>query len=147
MPKLSKDQDVEVKLDTGAAGLHAAIPEELRRALFERPGTSIFGVVQLRATSYTGHAEGEDKDAVVKLRVTLAEVAVDDRQAKQVAEIMRAMMRRRKVEGTLDGESGLADQDVEIAVAEALATMPTEDDFEAYQMRERGRRGRVEQFG
>ncbi|WP_245685890.1 hypothetical protein [Streptomyces niveus] len=136
-----------MKLDSGAAGLHAAIPEALRRALFERPGTSIFGVVQLRATSYTGHAEGEDKDAVVKLRVTLAEVAVDDRQAKQVAEIMRAMMRRRKVEGTLDGESGLADQDVEIAVAEALATMPTEDDYEAHQMRERSRRGRVEQHG
>ncbi|EFE74542.1 hypothetical protein K7395_24880 [Streptomyces filamentosus] len=149
MPKLPKDQDVEVKLDSGAVGLHAAIPEELRRALFERPGSSIFGVVQLRATSYTGHADGEDKDAVVKLRITLAEVALDDPQTKQVAEIMRAMMRRRKVEGTLDAESGLADRDVELAVADALASMPTEDDYEAHQMRERQRldRGRVEQRG
>ncbi|MFJ8755644.1 hypothetical protein [Streptomyces cyaneofuscatus] len=149
MPKLPKDQDVEVKLDSGAVGLHAAIPEGLRRALFERPGTSIFGVVQLRATSYTGHADGEDKDAVVKLRITLAEVALDDPQTKQVAEIMRAMMRRRKIEGTLDAESGLADRDVELAVADALASMPTEDDYEAHQMRERQRldRGRVEQHG
>ncbi|MFI5809284.1 hypothetical protein [Streptomyces sp. NPDC051561] len=146
MPKLSREQDVEVKLDGGAAGLHAAIPEELRRGLFERPGASIFAVVQLRATSYTGHAEGEDKDATVKLRITLAEVGSDDRQSKYLAEIMRAMMRRRKVEGTLDAESGLADHDVEIAVAEALATMPTEAEYAAHTAQQR-RGSRVEHVG
>ncbi|WP_329032220.1 hypothetical protein OIE71_04575 [Streptomyces sp. NBC_01725] len=146
MPKLAQDQDVEIKVDSGSAWLHAAIPEPMRRALFERPGTSIFSVVQLRAVNYTGHAEGEDKDATVKLRITLAEVALDDQQAAYLAEIMRAMMRRRKVEGTLDAESGLADHDVEAAVSEALATMPTEAEYEAHKASTR-RGDRVEQYG
>ncbi|GGX02154.1 hypothetical protein [Streptomyces chryseus] len=147
MPKLSKGQDVEVKIDGASVGLHAAVPQDLRRALFESPGASILAIVQFRATSYTGHADDEDKDPTVKVRATLAEVAVDNRQTQQLTEIMRAMMRRRKIEGTLDAESGLADQDVEITVAQALATMPTEDDYEAHEMRERSRRGRAEQHG
>lgn len=145
MPKLAKDDDVEIKVDSGSAWLHAAIPEEMRRGLFERPGTSIFAVVQLRATSYTGHAEGEDKDAIVKLRITLAEVATDDIQTRHLTELMRAMMRRRKVEGTFD-EAGLADHDVNAVVEEALASHPTEIQYQAH--KDRTRRGsRVEQHG
>jgi len=142
MPKLAKDDDVEVKLDSGAAMLHAAVPDELRRALFERPGTSVFAIVQLRSTSYTGHAEGEDKDATVKLRITLAEVALDDRQAAQVAEVMRAMMRKRKMDQTLD-ELGPGAHDADAAVSAALASHPTESEFEAHKARQR-RSSRVE---
>jgi hypothetical protein len=144
MPRLGKHDPVEIKLDSGAAMVHAAIPPEMRRGLFERPGDSIFAVVQLTSTSYTGHADGEEKDAQVKVRITLCEVALDNKRAEQIAELMRALMRYRKTEGTFDGENGIAEADVEIAVADALRTLPTEAEYEAYQ--ERKRRGsRIEQ--
>jgi len=146
MPKIGKHDAVEVKLDSASAFIHAAIPEEMRRALWERPGTSVFAVVQLTSTSYTGHADGEEKDAQVKVRVTLCEAALDDRRAAQLAEVMRSLHRLRQIEGTLDGQDGLADRDVEIAVSEALATMPTEAEYEAWRERRRASaRDRVEQ--
>lgn len=147
MPKIGKHDAVEVKLDSASAFVHAAIPDAMRRALWERPGTSVFAVVQLTSTSYTGHADGEEKDAQVKVRVTLCEAALDDRRAAQLAEVMRSLHRLRQIEGTLDGQDGLADRDVEIAVSEALATMPTEAEYDAW--RERTRRAadvnRIEQ--
>lgn len=147
MPKIDKDAEVEVKLDSGAAFLHSALTEEQRRGLFEYPGTSVFAVVEFTSKSYTGHAEGEDKSAQVKLRVTLAEVAQDNDQAAMIAEVMRAMMRRRKMDGTLD-ELGPGSRDVEGAVSEALGNMPTETEFEVYQERKRAARsGRGEYQG
>lgn len=147
MPKIDKDADVEVKLDSGAAFLQSAISEGQRRGLFEYPGTSVVAIVEFTSKSYTGHAEGEEKSPQVKLRVTLAEVAQDTEQAQMIAEVMRAMMRRRKMDGTLD-ELGPGSRDVEGAVAEALGNMPTESEFEAHQDRKRaGRRDRVEYDG
>ncbi|MFI7010014.1 hypothetical protein [Streptomyces sp. NPDC050145] len=145
MPKIDKNADVEVKVDSGSAFLHAALSAEQRRGLFERPGTSVFAIVQLRSTSYTGHAEGEEKDPQVKLRVTLAEVAQDERQAQLVAEVMRAMMRRRKMDQTLD-ELGPGTVDAENAVAEALAAHPTEVEYQAHLDSKRAG-SRVEQYG
>ncbi|SFK74659.1 hypothetical protein [Streptomyces pini] len=150
MPKLDKDADVEVKLDPEAAMLHQAIPDELRRGLFEAPGSRVVAVVELASTSYTGHAAGEDKAPQVKLRVTLAEVATDAEQIQQLREVQRAMMRRRRMQDTLD-ELGPGSHDAERAVAELLAHHPTEGEFEAHQEQQqrRSRRGgvRVEQRG
>lgn len=147
MPKIDQDANVEIKLDSGAAFLQGALTEEQRRGLFEYPGMSVFAIVELTSKSYVGHAEGEDKDPQVKLRITLAEVAQDHRQADLVAQVMRAMMRKRKMDQTLD-ELGPGAHDAELAVAAALAAHPTEDDYEAHKMREAGRRqGRVEQRG
>ncbi|MGO4630537.1 hypothetical protein AB4225_06270 [Streptomyces sp. 2RAF24] len=146
MPKIGKHDAVEVKLDSASAFVHAAIPDEMRRGLWERPGASVFAVVQLSSVSYTGHADGEEKDAQVKVRVTLCEVGLDDRRAAQLTEIMRALHRERQIEGTLDGQDGIADRDVEIAVSEALATMPTEVEYEVWRERRRARADdRVEQ--
>ncbi|MFB6875701.1 hypothetical protein [Streptomyces sp. NPDC056323] len=148
MPRIGNDVEIEVKLDSGSAFLQSALTEEQRRGLFEHPGMSVFAIVELTSKSYTGHAEGEDKSPQVKLRITLAEVAQDHRQADLVAQVMRAMMRKRKMDQTLD-ELGPGAHDAELAVAEALADHPTEDDYEAHQMRDRKRRnrGRVEQHG
>ncbi|MFF5451840.1 hypothetical protein ACFY40_11445 [Streptomyces sp. NPDC012950] len=144
MPKLGKHQAVEAKLDTGSGAIHAALPDEMRRGLWERPGASVFALVQLTSVSYTGHAEDEEKGAQVKLRVTLCEAGLDDKRAAQLTEIMRALHRERQMNGTLDGQDGIAERDAEIAVSEALATMPTEVEFEVWQERKRGRT-RVEQ--
>lgn len=147
MPKLDKDAEVEIKLDPGGAMLQVTLTEEQRRGLFEHPGMSVFAIVELTSKSYTGHADGEDKSPQVKLRVTLAEVAQDHRQAELVAQVMRAMHRKRKMDQTLD-ELGPGAHDAEHAVAAALADHPTEDDYEAHQIAERQRRnrGRVEQY-
>lgn len=146
MPKLHKDADVELKLDSGSAPLQDTTTQPQRRGLFEYPGTSVFAVVELTSKAYTGHADGEDKLPQVKVRVTLAEVAQDDQQAQMIAEVMRAMMRRRKMDGTLD-ELGHGSRDVEAAVSEALGNMPTETEFEIHQERKRGRSARVEHHG
>ncbi|MFJ5820083.1 hypothetical protein ACIQGT_40290 [Streptomyces sp. NPDC093108] len=146
MPKLHNDAEVELKLDAAAGPLQATTTQPQRRGLFEHPGTSVFAVVELTSKAYTGHADGEDKQPQVKIRVTLAEVAQDNEQAQMVAEVMRAMMRHRKMNGTLD-ELGGGSRDVEAAVSEALGNMPTETEFEVYQERQRARRGRVEQHG
>ncbi|SDL33711.1 MULTISPECIES: hypothetical protein [Streptomyces] len=145
MPKIDNEAEVEVKVDSGAGFLQMALTADQRRGLFERPGTSVFAIVQLTSKSYTGHADGEDKDPQVKVRITLAEVAQDDRQAQLVAEVMRAMMRRRKMNDTLD-ELGPGAHDAEDAVADALAEHPTESEYQAHL--DRKRHGtRVEQYG
>lgn len=147
MPKLDKDAEVEVKLDSAAAMLQQAIPAALRRGLFEAPGSRIVAVVEFASTTYTGHAADEDKNPQVKLRIKLAEVATDSEQVRQVREVMRAMMRRRKMNGTLD-ELGPGTHNVEAVVAELLATHPTEAEYEQYEERKRAEtRGRVEQYG
>ncbi|WP_405674830.1 hypothetical protein OG292_03075 [Streptomyces sp. NBC_01511] len=148
MPKIDRDAEVEVKVDGAAVVLQTALTDEQRRGLFEYPGTSVFAIVELTSKSYTGHADGEEKSAQVKVRITLAEVAQDHRQADLVAQVMRAMMRKRKMDQTLD-ELGPGERDAEQAVAEALAYHPTEDDYEALKIRKRqaGRGSRVERHG
>jgi hypothetical protein len=149
MPKLDEDAEVEVKLDSGAAMLQQAIPAILRRGLFEAPGARIVAVVEFASTMYTGHASGEDKDPQVKLRIKLAEVATEGDQIRQLREVMRAMYRQRKMNGTLD-ELGPGSHDVDAAVELLLAEHPTEGEFEAHEARERAAKsghGRVEHFG
>ncbi|WP_031046805.1 hypothetical protein [Streptomyces sp. NRRL F-5650] len=147
MPKLDKDAAVEVKLDSAAAMLEASLTEEQRRGLFEHPGMCVVVVAELRSVQYTGHAQDEDKSPQVKLRMSLVEAARDDEQTKLVLEVMRAMMRRRKMDDTLD-EIGPGKTVVEDAVAEALAGHPTETEYDAHQELKRRRRGsRVEQHG
>lgn len=135
--EIDPDKLPEVKVDGNATWLQASLTAAQRRGLWEHPGMSVFAVVELTAKSFTGHAQGEDKDPVVKVRITIAEVAQDDQQAQLVAEVMRAMMRRRRKNGTFDE---LGERDVEAAVAEALAHHPTEDDFEAHNARRGGSR-------
>jgi hypothetical protein len=147
MPKLDKDAAVEVKLDGAAAMLEASLTEEQRRGLFEHPGMCVVVVAELTSVTYTGHANTEDKAPQVKLRMTLVEAARDDEQTRLVLDVMRAMMRRRKMDQTLD-EIGPGATVVEDAVSEALAAHPNEDEYEHHQERARRRRGsRVEQFG
>ncbi|RRQ79376.1 hypothetical protein CQW39_09520 [Streptomyces griseofuscus] len=150
MPRLEEDAEVEIKLDGAAGMLQQAIPAILRRGLFEAPGARIVAVVEFASTTYTGHAAGEDKDPQVKLRVKLAEVATEGDQIRLLREVMRAMYRQRKMNGTLD-EIGPGSRDVDAAVELLLAEHPTVGEFNAYEERERvakqGRGGRVESLG
>ncbi|MEU3289934.1 hypothetical protein [Streptomyces longwoodensis] len=148
MPKLDKDATVEVKLDSAAGLLEQSLTDEQRRGLFEHPGMRVIAIVELASVTYTGHASSEDKAPQVKLRITTAEAAQDHEQAAQVLEVARAMMRRRKMNNTLD-EVGPGGTVVEDAVAEALAAHPSEAEYEVYQERARERRGgvRIEQHG
>jgi len=143
MPRIDKDADVEVKLDSAAGSLQGVITQAMRRGLFEHPGMCVIAIVELTSKSYTGHAEGEEKAPQVKLRMTLAEVAQDEQQAEKVLQVMRAMMRKRKMDQTLD-ELGPGAHDADAAVSAALASHPTESEFDAHQARKRERRSRVE---
>ncbi|MFF7171125.1 hypothetical protein [Streptomyces pseudovenezuelae] len=148
MPKLPEDSEVEVKLDSGAAMLEQAIPAILRRGLFEAPGARIVAVVEFASTMYTGHAAGEDKSPQVKLRIKLAEVATEGDQIRQLREVMRAMYRQRKMNGTLDEVGNVPDLDS--LVDDLLAAHPTETEYKVHEERERAARsghGRVERFG
>jgi hypothetical protein len=151
MPRIDKDAHVEVKLDSAAGLLEQSLTDEQRRGLFEHPGMRVIAIVELASVAYTGHAASEDKAPQVKLRITLAEAAQDDPQARSVLDVMRAMMRRRKMQNTLD-ELGPGTHDAERAVAEALASHPTEEEYEHHQAQQemrrgRARRGRIEQNG
>jgi hypothetical protein len=147
VPKLPKDAPVEVKLDSAAAMLESALTEEQRRGLFEHPGKAVLVIAELASVTYTGHADSEDKAPQVKLRMKLVEAAQDTEQRDLVLEVMRAMMRKRKMRDTLD-ELGPGSHDAERAVAAALAAHPTEAEYEAHEQRRRSssrRAVRVEQ--
>lgn len=147
MPKLDKDAEVEIKLDSAAGLLQGSLTDEQRRGLFEHPGTAVVAVVEFASVTYTGHADGEEKPPQVKVRVRTAEAARDAQQADQLRQVARGMYRRRKMDDTLD-ELGPGPRDAEAAVAEAMATMPTESEYQAHQeAHARRRRPRVEQHG
>ena len=129
MPKLSKDAAVEVKLDTGAAFLDAAISPEQARGLFEAPGTTVVAIVELTSKSYTGHADGEDKDPQVKVRITGCEVARSDEEAAALLEAKRAMWRGRKIDGTLD-EIGNGPRGAETVLTGLIDGYPSESEFQ-----------------
>jgi hypothetical protein len=128
MPRLGKEEVPALKLDGYAETLEDAMPYRLRRELFEHPGRTVLAVVELHSVTYTGHAAGEGKDPHVKVRLGLVEVARDEHQTKLLAEVQRAMFRRREMAGSLD-ELGLGAHALETAAAEFGAAHPTEDEY------------------
>ena len=131
MPKLPANEVPEVKLDTAAAVIEASLTRDLRRGLFEKPGTTVVAIVELTSKSYTGHAEGEDKDPQVKVRVTGCEVARTDEDAAALLEAKRAMWRDRQIEGTLD-EIGDGPRRPEGHLMDVVGGKPTEDELNAH---------------
>lgn len=140
MPKLATNEIPEVKLDSAAAYIENSLTRAQRRGLFEKPGTTVFAIVELTSKSYTGHAEGEDKDPQVKLRVTSCEVARSDEDAAALADAKRAMWRGRQIDGTLD-EVGEGPQRPDAALLDVTRDKPTEEDLAEHRRRkEQGRR-------
>jgi hypothetical protein len=139
MPKLSPADVPEVKLDSAAAAIEASMTRDMRRGLFEKPGKVVFAIVELTSKSYTGHAEGEDKDPQVKVRVTSCEVARSDEDAAALADAKRAMWRGRQIDGTLD-EVGEGPQRPDAALLDVTSSKPTEDELKAHRARQEQRR-------
>lgn len=139
MPKLSPADVPEVKLDPGAAHIEASLSRDQRRGLFEKPGTTVYAIVALTSKSYTGHADGEDKDPQVKVRVTECEVARSTEDAAALADAKRAMWRGRQIDGTLD-EVGEGPQRPDAALLDVTATKPTEDELKEHKQRVEDRR-------
>lgn len=131
MPKLSPTDVPEVKLDSAATIIEASLTRDLRRGLFEKPGTTVVAIVELTSKSYTGHAEGEDKDPQVKVRVTGCEVARTDEDAAALLEAKRAMWRDRQIEGTLD-EIGDGPRRPEGHLVDVVVGKPTEDELKEH---------------
>ncbi|WP_028814454.1 hypothetical protein [Streptomyces flavidovirens] len=139
MPKLSPAQAPEVKLDSAAGAVEASLTRDQRRGLFEKPGSVIVAIVELTSKSYTGHAEGEEKEPQVKVRVTGCEVARSDAEATTLLEAKRAMWRARRMDGTLD-EVGPGPRDAEQVIGDAFATYPSEAEYTAHQRAQEQRR-------
>ncbi|WP_406000721.1 hypothetical protein [Streptomyces sp. NBC_00829] len=140
MPKLAPTQAPEVKLDSAAAAVEASLTTEQRRGLFENPGTVVVAIVELTSKSYTGHAEGEEKEPQVKVRVTGCEAARSDAEAATLLEAKRAMWRARRMDGTLD-EVGPGPRDPEQVLGDAFGSYPSEAEYQAHQRaREQQRR-------
>ncbi|MFD3929715.1 hypothetical protein [Streptomyces sp. NPDC058614] len=134
MPKLPKHQTPEVKLDSAAGFIENSLSTEQRRGLFEQPGTVVVAIVELTSKSYTGHADGEEKDPQVKVRVTGCEVARSDEDAAALLEAKRAMWRGRRMDGTFD-EIGEGSQRPDGALGDLTADKPTEEQWKAEQRR------------
>jgi len=134
MPKLSPADVPEVKLDSAAAAVEASMTRDQRRGLFEKPGTVVYAIVELTSKSYTGHAEGEEKPAQVKVRVTGCEVARTDEDAKALIEARRAMYRGRQIDGTFD-EVGQGPMRPDASLDGLMASKPSEDELRDYKRR------------
>ncbi|MFF9124385.1 hypothetical protein ACF09J_13925 [Streptomyces sp. NPDC014889] len=139
MPKLSPADVPEVKLDSAAAAIEASMTRDMRRSLFEKPGKVVFAIVELTSKSYTGHAEDEDKDPQVKVRVTGCEVARSDDDAAALADAKRAMWRGRQIDGTLD-EVGEGPQRPDAALLDVTRSKPSEDELKEHKRRQEERR-------
>ena len=139
MPKLSPADVPTVKLDSAAGAIEVSLTREMRRGLFEKPGKVVFAIVELTSKSYTGHAEQEDKDPEVKVRITSCEVARSDEDAAALADAKRAMWRGRQIDGTLD-EVGEGPQRPNAALLDVTDTKPTEADLKAHRERQEQRR-------
>ncbi|MGK5529344.1 hypothetical protein [Streptomyces sp. URMC 129] len=142
MPRLGKNDPVEIKLDGAAALLEVALSPEQRRHLWETPGAIVVAVVELSSREYTGYAEGEDKTPRVRLRVTGAEVARGPDEERALREARRAMFRRRRMDGTFD-EVGPGPTSVTSVLATEMAGHPTEAEYREHE-RERAARARTE---
>ncbi|WP_432051758.1 hypothetical protein [Streptomyces xiamenensis] len=138
MPKLDKDAQVAVKLVTDASYVELALTGEQRRGLFERPGSTVMAIVELSAASYIGHAESEDKDPQVKLRVAGCQAARDATEESALRDAQRAMWRHHEIEGTLD-EVGPGPRSAESVLGDALAGYPTEDEYAEHRRAELAR--------
>ena len=134
MPKLSPADVPEIKLDAAAAAVEASMTRDQRRGLFEKPGTVVYAIVELTSKAYTGYAEGEEKPAQVKVRVTGCEVARTDEDAAALVEARRAMYRGRQIDGTFD-EVGQGPMRPDAALLDVTATKPTEDELRDYKRR------------
>ncbi|MGD1219976.1 hypothetical protein AB9Q10_16285 [Streptomyces krungchingensis] len=134
MPKLGPADVPEVKLDSAAATVGVSMSREMRRGLFEKPGMVVYAIVELTSKSYTGHAEGEDKDPQVKVRVTGCEVARSEEDAKSLIEARAAMYRGRQIDGTFD-EVGKGPIHPGNHLDEMTATKPTEADLKEFKRR------------
>ncbi|NUS22718.1 MAG: hypothetical protein HOV92_00620 [Streptomyces sp.] len=134
MPKLGPADVPEVKLDSAAAAVEASMTRDQRRGLFEKPGTVVYAIVELTSKSYTGHAEGEEKPAQVKVRVTGCEVARSDEDARSLIDARRAMYRGRQIDGTFD-EVGKGPIHPGNTLDEMAASKPTEDELKEYKRR------------
>lgn len=134
MPKLSPADVPEVKLDSAAAAVEASMTRDQRRGLFEKPGTVVYAIVELTSKTYTGHAEGEDKPAQVKVRVTGCEVARSDEDAQALIEARRAMYRGRQIDGTFD-EVGKGPIHPDAQLDALTASKPTEAELKAHKAR------------
>lgn len=134
MPKLGPADVPEVKLDSAAAAVEASMTREQRRGLFEKPGTVVYAIVELTSKSYTGHAEGEEKPAQVKVRVTGCEVARTDEDAKALIEARRAMYRGRQIDGTFD-EVGQGPMRPDSSLDVLMAGKPSEGELKEYKRR------------
>ncbi|WP_318202921.1 hypothetical protein [Streptomyces sp. SCL15-4] len=139
MPKLSSADVPSVKLDSAAGAIEVSLSREQRRGLFEKPGRTVFAIVEITSKSYTGHAEQEDKDPEVKVRITSCEVARSDEDAAALADAKRAMWRGRQIDGTLD-EVGEGPQRPDAALLDVTASKPTEDELKAHKQRQEQRR-------
>jgi len=139
MPKLPAHQTPEAKLDTAAGFIDAALTSDQKRGAFEKPGQVVYAIVALTSTSYTGHADGEEKPPVVKFRITECEVAHSDEEAAALADAKRAMWRRRQMEGTLD-EVGPGPRDGGAVLDAAFAGYPSEAEYKAQQAEKEARR-------
>ncbi|GGR70852.1 MULTISPECIES: hypothetical protein [Streptomyces] len=135
MPKLSPADVPSVKLDSAAGAIEVSLSREQRRGLFEKPGRTVFAIVEITSKSYTGHAEQEDKDPEVKVRITSCEVARSDEDAAALADAKRAMWRGRQIDGTLD-EVGEGPQRPDAALLDVTASKPTEDELRAHKRRQ-----------
>lgn len=132
MPKLSKDDVPEVKLDSAGQYLEVALTKEQRRGLFERPGTVVVAIVELTSKSYTGHAEGEEKSPQVKVRLTGCEAARDDDEANALLEAKRSMYRKRRMDGTLDEIGTDPMGDAENVLQAVFGGYPSEREFQQH---------------
>lgn len=139
MPKLPAHQTPEAKLDSAAGHIDVALTRDQKRGAFEKPGTVVYAIVALTSTSYTGHADGEDKPPHVKFRVTECEVASSDEEAVTLADAKRAMWRRRQMEGTFD-EVGPGPTKPDAVLDAGFAGYPTEDEYKAHQRAKEDRR-------
>lgn len=137
MPRLIPGQVPTIRLAGAADPIEETLTDEQRRTLFETPGATVTAVVTLAVTSYTGHTNSE-KDPQVKLVVIGAEPARDAHQEQQLAEVMRAMYRRREMAGTLD-EAGTGDRVHDQAVDDLLDSHPDENEFQSWRRDRRGR--------
>jgi hypothetical protein len=138
MPKLAKDQVPTIKLDTAAGLIEATLTAEQRRGLFEAPGTTVVAIVELTSKQYTGHADGEDKEPEVKVRVTGCEVARTDDEAAALLEAKRAMWRSRRMDGTLD-EIGNGPRRPDASLDAVFGAYPSEDEYREHERAQRTR--------
>lgn len=133
MPKLGKYTRPVVKVDGAGGVLDVAIPPEQVRGLWEKPGATVVGIVTLESISYTGHADGEEKAPIVRVRIQSFEAATSNEEAMAILEAGRAMYRRRTWDGTFDEleEGGL--RDPEHVLQLAFSAYPSEQEFQDHQ--------------